>query len=130
VIMHVMGMGDATATCPSDEQLAGIVDMNDPCQSGLSTLPLTTIVPGGLTPAQTSGLVQAQGCIPTGTVGPLAPGEVYCATGTGVNPAVALCPVNQTCTFISGIPDTWIYGLAGAVAVMVLASMVGGGGKH
>jgi hypothetical protein len=33
------GMGQ---TCPSEEQLEGIVDLNDPCQSGLSTIPLTS----------------------------------------------------------------------------------------
>ena len=34
------GLGQAE--CPSTEQLQGVIDMNDPCQSGVSTLPLGT----------------------------------------------------------------------------------------
>ena len=53
------------------------------------------------------------GCYPTGFVGPIPPGGVYCATGTGANPLAAT----------SSMP----WGTLGLVlGGLVLLSMVGG----
>lgn len=111
-------LGDVTAAvCPSQQQLDGVIDSSDPCQ---------------MTGAQTgaSPFVPTT-CYPSTFAGPLPPGGTYCATGTGVNPNVITasgCPTGQTCTFINGIPNMWVYGLAAALGVLVLGSMLGG--KH
>jgi hypothetical protein len=83
----------------------------------LDQLPLTTVNPGGIDPSQ---LLPATGgtCYPSTFTGPLPPDGVYCATGTGVNP-------NDATT---GIPTSWMLGLAAALGVLVLFSFVGG--KH
>jgi hypothetical protein len=44
--------------------------------------------------------------------------------------ATGACPTGQTCSFFSSIPNTWIYGLAAALGVLMLGAMVGGGGRH
>jgi hypothetical protein len=75
------GLGDAN--CPSAEQLAGIIDPSDPCQAAnaaegaapLSTSIAPTTIDASLT------------CLPAGSLGPLAPGQVWCATGTAAAPA-------------------------------------------
>ena len=49
-----------------------------------------------------------------------------CQAGT----VTAICPTGQTCSFISGIPNTWIYGLGAAVGVLMLGAVFSGGGRH
>jgi hypothetical protein len=79
----LQGLGD---TCPSMEQLNGIVDPNDPCQQMASTAVISTSV----APA---GISESQLCLPVGSAGPLAPGEVYCATGTAsLTPTAGTAP--------------------------------------
>lgn len=135
MIMHVggaTGIGDVTCdsagVCVDTSQ----VPISTP-NSFVANLPLTTVAPGGLTPAQTtpgtldlSQLSQPLPCFPAGAQGPLAPGQAYCETGTGALPVTSACPAGSTCTFFSSIPDTWMYGLAAALGVMVLFSMMGG----
>jgi len=121
-------LGDAAATCPSLEQLQGIVDPLDPCQA-----------------AQASVAGCAQGCSGgTANYGPFPAGTVFCETGTGVPPTPAQCasglppvssistpdtgcPAGQNCSLVSNIPNVWIYGLAAALGVLLLSSMMGGG---
>jgi hypothetical protein len=77
--MSLSGLG---ASCPSDEQLAGIYDPQDPCQAANAAgnvAPIST----SIAPADTSTLAT---CMPAGSLGPLAPGQVWCATGTAAAP--------------------------------------------
>jgi hypothetical protein len=93
--------GLGTSPCPSDEQLAGIVDPTDPCQAAaISGAP----VPGtGVTPFPAS----------TGTMPP------------GYTPPTG-CPAGSTCTYIAGVPDMAIYAIGG----ILIAFMLIGGGRR
>ena len=87
------GIGDAT--CPSLEQLQGVVDPNDPCQ-GLS-------VPGG------------------GTVNPLTFAQPIAQPA----PAMAsACPAGSTCSIITGVPNTAVYTLGAILGVFMLMGVV------
>ena len=71
----------SAATCPSMDQLMGIVDPSDPCQSIA---------------------LAASTCMPVGSTGPLAPGQSYCSPSTA---SLALggggTPVVSTNTYIA-----------------------------
>ena len=62
-ITGLRGIGDAT--CPSDEQLAGIQDCTDPCQASsapcITTTPATTTTAGTLSAAAFAVQCAAQG---------------------------------------------------------------------
>lgn len=91
-------MGDAN--CPSDEQLQGIVDINDPCQA---QLPL----PGSTTANNPALLPQVS-----------------------TTPTPQSCPAGSTCTFITGVPNTAVYTLVGIIASFMLLSAMSGGGSR
>ena len=93
VLPTLTGIGDAT--CPSAEQLAGIVDINDPCQF--------PSVPGTAT---TQEIVAVS---PT----------------VSVASAALSCPAGSTCTIISGVPDTAVYTLGAILAVFLFMGVSG-----
>lgn len=68
-----LGQSDTGGICPSLEQLEGIVDLNDPCQSGFSSLPLTTTpainpVTGGIIPSMGASAASTTSASPTASV--------------------------------------------------------------
>lgn len=99
------GFGD-TDSCPSLEQLAGIVDLTDPCQSG-------------------SAIAQSASCYPATFVGPLPPGASYCSQPLGLPAPAAGCPAGSTCTYIAGVPNSAIYTLAAVLAGLFVISSLG-----
>ena len=101
------GFGDA-GSCPSLEQLAGIVDLTDPCQGG-----------GAIAPAAAS-------CYPSTFVGPIPPGASYCSAPVGLPaPVSSGCPAGSTCSYIAGVPNTAIYTLAAVLAGLFVVSSLG-----
>ena len=103
-------LGDATtgAPCPSVQQMMGVVDPNDPCQAAVAGPPP---------------------CMPTGSQGPLAPGQVWCDTGTGVPPEVAYSPGGGVtppaqAQAQGGISKNTL--LIGAGAVILIMALMGG----
>jgi hypothetical protein len=80
-------------SCPSVEQLTGIVDASDPCQNGTAV---------STTPAAVSTIT------PTSTV-------AVAATATA-------CPIGQTCSIFAGVPNSYVYaGLAALMFMMIAA---------
>lgn len=98
------GFGDA-ASCPSYQQLLGITDPTDPCQTDVSMI----------TPA-----AAGQSCYPPTFVGPLPPGGAYCS-----QPAASGCPAGSNCTFFANIPNSAIYTLAAVLAGLFVVSTLG-----
>ena len=88
-----------------------------------------------LTQDGTSLVDPAATCMPQGSYGPLAPGQVYCtsaattpAGGAAAAPSTApVCPSGSTCSIIPGIPNTNIYFAVAAVAAMFFLAMGSGG---
>ena len=78
-------------SCPSLDQLNGVVNANDPCQAA-------NVSPAG------SG---SAACYPPNFVGPLPPGAGYCAQPAGMPLTTAKS------TIIAGVPDIAVYTLGG-----------------
>lgn len=104
--IHRGGLGQAAATCPSAEQLAGITDCTDPCQYNQPQC--TTAAT-----ANQAGLPQLPVAAPnTGLLSnlfaqPLAPSQLSYSTPT---------------TLTTALP--WIVG--GVAAIIVLSALAGG----
>lgn len=99
------GMGDATAVCPSFEQLLGVVDSTDPCQAGTVgnyNPGICYLASGGTEPCTVAGSTITG---PASTVGPYTTAPAgAAASGT----------------------STLLIGLAILVGVVVVGSIAGG----
>lgn len=102
------GMGDATATCPSLSQLAGITDPNDPCQGGAGGQICFNTATGRNFPCPVAGVTQTT---PPGQSGPFG----LPASG-GVQSFQAWLAQNSAL----------VWGIAGVTAALVL---LGGRGR-
>jgi hypothetical protein len=96
-IATLSGLG--VATCPSAEQLAGITDLNDPCQFP------------GLLPSTESAL-------PTIATTPTVSGGGVVVSGNS-------CPAGSTCTFFNDVPDTAVYTLGGIILAFIAYGVSG-----
>lgn len=105
-VLGVNGLGQAG--CPSMQQLQGIVDPTDPCQSPVAS----GTCPAGTTASFTQGPV---GTGSTWTCVPDSMGTTITATGSTGSIATS------TMATVAGIPTQYvIYGVIGLLVVMML----------
>jgi hypothetical protein len=111
-------LGDVT--CPSIEQLEGVVDPTDPCQAGSVTPINLTNSPAYQSMSSPTTGASPGGCYPAAFVGPIPPGGVLCPVS-----ATAGCPSGSTCSIIAGVPDMAVYALGGILALFVIMGASG-----
>ena len=119
--MGLMGVGQTVqgapaftttggATCPSEEQLQGIVDPNDPCQGG-GTGP-STVIPNVQTTAAAPAVATVQ--------------QILADIQAGLSPTPTASPAAATTApagTLLGIPNNvWLIGGAALVALLLISS--------
>jgi hypothetical protein len=99
----VMGLGDA-ASCPSIEQLQGVVDPTDPCQNPIASLPVSTVPSGGPTASQI--LFGTPASVPTAA-------QIMAGASPTVTPAIPGLISSATASATPVVSNTVIFAAAG-----------------
>ena len=106
----VMGLGDA-ATCPSVEQLEGVVDPTDPCQNPVASLPVSTVPTAGPTASQI--LFGTPASVPT-------PAQIMAGASPTVTPAIPGLISTATQPATPVVTNTVVLAIAGIAAVFFI----------
>ena len=112
-IGYINGLGDSY-TCPSLEQLQGIVDSSDPCQNGgITALPLSTTPANAAVPTIASpSTIALNSVLPAGSA---------CILTTG---AVGTMNASGACVAAATSSNTFLYVGLAALGTLLLFGMM------
>jgi hypothetical protein len=110
-IGYINGLGD---TCPSMEQLQGIIDSSDPCQNGgITSLPLsTTPANSDIATLASPSTIALNSVLPVGSA---------CVLTTG---AVGTMNASGACIAAAASSNTFLYVGLAALGTMLLLGMM------